>query len=527
VTTASRGAVALTSALPFDGFGDIVVDSAHGHVFVSGGDGINGVAVADADGTIEQTLAGLPGATGMALSSDGSTVYVALANGDGIGKIDTATLSVTTTSTGTSTCPTSVAETAGLVWFSYGCSSFQQVGTLDPGTSTVTLGVISNLNSAAALGSSPQAPGVLMVATPDQSPDFLSRYAVTGGATPAAVKSPSDSVNVGGNFGDMAFTPDGADVLVADGGVYHHQVYKTSDLSADGTYASGAYPDAVAVNEDGLVAAGIDGYYDPDIYVYEPGGTTPIKTVDFGQGDANLVAQGGLAFSGSNIYAVTGGFGSAYKLRVVSTLPNASITLSTDRTKYRYAGKVHVNVKVPGALSDSTVGVYARPYGGSPILVKAGHPTSGVYAATVQVGYRTTFFAVYFGDSAHGPTESNAVTVKVHAYLVSKLFGKYATRHHVALYHVRKNPRIGAAVAPDHSAECLYFVAQKPSGTGWHTVSKTGCVGMQAVQGGSAAAAIFGGTHRVGERVRLRAEWHGDRYNLAQYGRWLALRFTR
>src|SRR5207342_1762093 len=186
-----------------------------------------------------------------------------------------------------------------------------------------------------ALASSPRAPGVLLVSTLSQSPDFLSRYAVTGGATPAATQTAS--IQVGGNFGDMAITPDGSDVIVADGAVYHHQVYSTADLSADGTYATDSYPDSVAINADGLVAAGIDGIYSPDVWVYSPGATSPKKKFDFGSG--NYLVSGGLAFIGTSIYAVTGDFGPPYTLRVVSTLPSASLAVSTAKKTYAYGGR--------------------------------------------------------------------------------------------------------------------------------------------------------------------------------------------
>ena len=57
-------------------FGDIVVDEAHGQVFLSGGPTGAGVTVTDLDGAVVATLA-FPGATGMALSPDGSRLWMA------------------------------------------------------------------------------------------------------------------------------------------------------------------------------------------------------------------------------------------------------------------------------------------------------------------------------------------------------------------------------------------------------------------------------------------------------------------
>jgi hypothetical protein len=471
-------------------------------------------------------VSGLPGASGMVLSGDGSELYVALANGDGIEQIAASTLgtsspTMTKFSTGATTCPASVAMTAGLVWFGYGCSGGSGgIGTLDPATGIVHLGVVTGYYDAPAIVASPALNGVLLAATTGQSPDFLSRYAVTGGATPAGTQTAS--INVGGNFGDMAVTPDGGDVIVADGGVYHHQVYSTADLSGDGTYPSKNYPDAVAVNADGIVAAGIDGIYSPDIWVYRPGASTAMKKFDFGAG--NYLVSGGLTFSGSSIYAVTGDFGAPYTLRVVSTLPSAPMSVSTARTKYAYRGRVHVTVRLEHPGSDQHVAVYATPYGGHQVLVKKGSFSHGVFTASARVDRRTKFTAVWGGNGSYGPTQ-RSTAVKVHAKVVSELRGYYTTRHRYRLYHVSKNPKQIAVVLPNHAGECLDFKVQKPrAGGGWSTFATTGCV---ALNSSSAAGAVLTGTHAVGERVRFRAEWAGDAESLAKNGPWQYARFTR
>lgn len=507
--------------LPLAGFADVVSDAAHGRVFVSGGDGYNGVTVLNSAGVVQKTLSGLPGASGMVLSADGSTLFVALANGDAIGMVDTGSLTVAKVTTGPTTCPTSVAETAGLVWFGYGCSgASQQVGTLDPTTSTVTLAVITDLNSDVTLGASPQAPGVLMLATPNQSPDFLSRYSVTGGPTPTGTVTAT--ISVGSNFGDMAFTPDGGDVIVADGAVYHHQVFSTADLSADGTYATTNYPDSVAVNADGVIAAGIDGVYSPDIWVFQPGATTPTKKIELGAG--NELAKGGLAFTGSTIYAVTGGFGEPYTLRVVSTLPpTKSLAVTTSHQSYAYGGKVEVTVKLPHAGSNQQVAVYGTPLGGQQVLVKKGSLSKGTFVATARVDRRTTFSAVWGGNANYGPTQRSTI-VKVQAKVISRLLGYYVKSGKYALYHVANNPKQVAAVLPNHGGDCLEFRVQKPTPRGgWKTFGSTGCVPMNS---SSAAGVVLKGTHAVGERVRFQAQWIGDTENLAKTGRWQYARFT-
>src|SRR5689334_21712847 len=85
------------SAIPLgmDHFAAMAVDLAHGHLFFSGGAGSSQVVVPDLAGGARQAVPNLPAATGMALSADGGTLYVAVANDDAVAALNTATLTVT------------------------------------------------------------------------------------------------------------------------------------------------------------------------------------------------------------------------------------------------------------------------------------------------------------------------------------------------------------------------------------------------------------------------------------------------
>src|SRR5689334_13889802 len=94
-------------SLPLPGYGAMAVDDVHKHVFISSGPTGNGVVVTDFYGSVKQTINGQSGADGLALSADGSKLYVAQSQGDRISVIDTATLQQTATySTGAQSCPT-------------------------------------------------------------------------------------------------------------------------------------------------------------------------------------------------------------------------------------------------------------------------------------------------------------------------------------------------------------------------------------------------------------------------------------
>ena len=108
----------------------------------------------------------------------------------------------------------------------------------------------------------------------------------------------------------MAVTPDGSEVIVPSGAPYYHPVLRTSDLVEVHRYPTVPYPNAVAIRPDGLVVAGTNSSYDKDMWVFEPGGTTPIATYEFGhlpnqETWAHNFVDGGLAVFGNRIYAVT------------------------------------------------------------------------------------------------------------------------------------------------------------------------------------------------------------------------------
>src|ERR1700723_3721308 len=65
-----------TVALPITSFYQVVVDSAHGHLFISqGSSSVNEILVTNLAGQEVTTIGGQDGVTGIALSPDGSTLY--------------------------------------------------------------------------------------------------------------------------------------------------------------------------------------------------------------------------------------------------------------------------------------------------------------------------------------------------------------------------------------------------------------------------------------------------------------------
>jgi hypothetical protein len=155
--------------LPFgdDFISDVVVDQAGGHVFVSGGQGASELAVTNLDGALLQTIPDLPGAEGMALSVDGSTLYVAVAGAHAVAAVDTGSLEVQRFTTGTA-CPRQVAVVGQDVYFTESCDreNFHLMrlvpasGAVDPVT---TAQGVSSLTDSWKLVSHPFQPGRLYV----------------------------------------------------------------------------------------------------------------------------------------------------------------------------------------------------------------------------------------------------------------------------------------------------------------------------------------------------------------------------
>ena len=313
VSASTAQAATPAVALPITQYSHMLVDPAHQHLFITSGSGSGSILVTDYSGQTVATIPGEPGATGLALSGDGSTVYAALANGEAVSAISTSTLSETARyATGTGTDPVYVAYSSGRIWFGYGAVAQGGIGSIDPSTSPATV----TLN--AAPGPWYQAPivaatagGELVAGGLGLSQVSLASYDVSGGT--ATVLAPEKGLSEASGLGSMQITPDGKDVVLASSFPYYQEVYQVSDLSAAGTYPTTYYPNAVSIAGDGTVAAGTTATN--DIFMFAPGSTTPENTIHFyGQ----LAADGAaLTPDGSLLFVVTQDYGSGPTLSII------------------------------------------------------------------------------------------------------------------------------------------------------------------------------------------------------------------
>lgn len=512
-------AATAATVLPIDRLGDIVVDQAHGRVFMSGGPDSSRIVVTDLSGGNLRTVDVVGGANQMTLSADGSTLYAALTRGDAVAAVDTTSLAVEKIPTGAQSCPYDVAETAGKVWFSYGCSSAGNIGAIDTVTHAVVAGLMTTTyDGAHLLESSPGLPGRLAA----HGDNALSILDVTGGETPTVETGPT----IESQGDDLAVTPDGSRVITTSMSPYVHPVYLTADLSADGAYDTAPYPNAVAVRADGMVAAGSMGIYEPDVYVYEPGKRSVYRTYDFGTSSTArpYVQQGGLAFGANRLYAVTGDFDGHLALRVITPRRASSVTVTPSRTTYGHGATAKVTVRLKAVSATRTVSVYATPYGGTEKLLKRAQVSAdGTLTAGLTVQRRTRFTVRYAGD-AHTDPSSDSVSVAVRARVDTVIKRHYAKDGKYHLVHEGTVPLSVAKVSPNHAGDCLWFRAQFWVNGAWRYPATTDCARMDRY---SRAAARLVGDYPVGLKVRMRAEWRGDKENAADNAAWRYLRFTR
>jgi hypothetical protein len=310
--SAGPAAAATTTsvALPFSNYSGMLVDPAHHHLFVTGGSGSSSILVTDYSGQTVATIPNEPGASGLALSDDGSTVYVALAGGNAISAISTSTLAETARyATGSGTDPAYVACSGGKVWFGYGPNGGPAgIGSVDPGTSpaTVTLNATNDPNntwySAPELAASRA--GDLVAGQPGTNPLELASYDVSTGT--ATTLTPQTHFGNYAGLDGMQITPDGTDVVVATGGGSSDSqtIFQVSDLSVVGDYPTGPYTAGVAIASDGTVAAGTTNASPSgsEVYLFAPGGSTPLDT--YGLGSQPLVDLA-LSPDASELLAVT------------------------------------------------------------------------------------------------------------------------------------------------------------------------------------------------------------------------------
>ncbi|POX36557.1 hypothetical protein C3486_32945 [Streptomyces sp. Ru73] len=412
-----------STPLPADHITDTVVDGVHQRVFMSAPNS-DSVLVADYDGKLVGQIPGEQGASGLALSEDSGTLYVGLSKGEAIAAIDTGSLTETARyATGTGNQPSTPVVTGGKVWFSFYGSRGGGIGAVDlsgaePVVTTDEVPAYAWYN-APLLAASPAAPGTLVAGEVGSSPATVAVYDVASGhpVEKAKVWNPGDGSSTTSNLRDMAVAADGENVVVASGAPYKQQVFKLSDLSPNGSYPTNPYPNAVAVAPDGTVAAGIDGYYEDDIYLFTPGAASAYRTYEVkGTANATLATRGlEWAPDGSRLFAITGA-GTALQLKVLTEAAKADSQLTAEAPATAPSGPPltvsgTLTAKLPYAGGTSVEVTRTGPAGGSAVpLGSATVAADGTFEVTDRPRGEgeVTYTVTYGGDARHTSATATA-----------------------------------------------------------------------------------------------------------------------
>jgi len=401
--------------LPITAVSGIAVDGVHQQVFLSD-PGAGEIVVTDYSGTVEKTLTGLSGVTGLALNADSSVLYAAVKGSDQIAAVDTATDTVATTySLDGADAPVSVDVVGGIVWFGYN----GDLGSLDVSGASpvVTLGQAgagTGLTAGSELASSPTAPGVLVVG----SADVLAVYHVSAqGAVRQALGSMENDPS------QIALTPDGSTVLTSWGSSgYSLGEYSATDLRVTGSYPIDPYPNAVAVAPDGTVAGGSFSWYAPSVHMFRPGAGAPYREYDFpntgSSSGADTLLPGILAWAPdeSRLFAVSQNDAGVLTLRSLSdpTKEQPTLTVTAPAKATRAAsltvtGKLTSPSAVPAGVSLAVTRTdLDNPTGKALAAVTVGAGGAFSFKDTPPAGGTVTYTVSYAGDTTHSAASGSA-----------------------------------------------------------------------------------------------------------------------
>ncbi|MFJ1594324.1 Ig-like domain repeat protein [Kitasatospora albolonga] len=429
--TASPAAADSSRILPATSVGDIVTDGLHQRVFVS--DPASGKVVAtDYSGKVVATFAALPGVRGLELSPDSTTLYAAVPGADAIVAIDTATLKESARyDIGADTRPTHPALAGGKLWFGYGgygSATGGNIGSLDLSGEepVVTLDQVPDPDgfwlTAPILASTPGAPTTLAAGSGEQITTRVAVYDVASGTASQTAIQPTGT----NQLQDLALTPDGKQLVVASGSRGEHQVFRTSDLAAQKSYPTDYAPNAVEIAPNGTVAAGIDGWYDPDVYIFPKGAAKAVRTYDFPNtgthSGSDTLESAALSWApdGSRLFAVTVNSQNVRSLRVL-TNTNKSVTSlkvnapakATRAKKLTVSGKVTATVAFPAGSKVTVVRTDIESPKGKSLGTKPLNANGTFsFTDTPPAGGKVTYRATYAAGATHtASTGADAVTV--------------------------------------------------------------------------------------------------------------------
>jgi hypothetical protein len=226
---------------------------------------------------------------------------------------------------------------------------------------------------------------------------------------------------------------------------------------------------------------------------------------------------------GSVIYHLSADMGAATK-DVTTTVAGKPTDLSirVRPSPANAESSVQVTAHLGSATTNRELTLYAKPYRRSREQIDRGPvDADGDRTADRTVRRRTTFIAVFAGDSAYAPATAK-VRLKVRAVLDQELRGGFRTVGDTRLYHQDDNPAVAVHMLPERKGACLHFRAQHKEHGEWVRSAVSACVHTDS---SGRAIGVLTGDHIVGHAYRLRAEWNGTKAVARRVGAWLHLEF--
>jgi hypothetical protein len=421
-TTSTRTPSTVTAAsasVTVSAFGGMAVDATLHRVFV--GDSATGsVTAADYNGNSVGVITGISGVSGLAVSTDGMTLYAASPGTHEVVALDPNTLMVKARyAVATTVGPTHLAFTSGKLWFTYGDQWSSNLGSVDPsvdpsgGASAVTLALMPatkpfGFNGPALTSTQPSEPGVLALADDSMSTDSMAVLDVSGG-TPQLTAWYWGDYTLNSGIHDLSLVPGDAAVLVNGSLV---------DAYANGKFTHVAsYPNAElgSASPDGYVASA----WGSTVSVFKGGAQTPLRTYAAGSN-----YQAGLAWApdDSRLFVMEAsysetGTGSTFSLHVLNdptkVLPTLTASVPASGTRgraYTVSGRLTSPLAIPAGTQLSVTRLDQAHPAGYLTGIKPVVAANGTWHFTDSsgIGGPVTYRVGYAGDSLRSAVTASA-----------------------------------------------------------------------------------------------------------------------
>ena len=487
------------------GFGEMAVDAAHGHVFVSEGLGGNDVQVYDFSGHLLKIIGGFKAPMGLAL--DGN-LYVANATGSTIDVVDTATLATVSSYPTALDNPHDLVVLDGVIWFISGAC-----GGWDDGMGYVVLS--SGRTAIADQNQSRSLPCAQLAAPPPSSETLFSYASFNGGiqkyrihsAVIDGVTEPSlefvtgkNMTNEGGPV-DVAVSPSG-DKLLMTSQASNALVETDLDLNPVMQYSDSARGRSVGYSPDGTRLAVAHTTHHGRINLYAQGGRDDVGHISL----PHPIAYRGLEYSpdGERLFVITGAYDyygaiAPYHFEVMSsTKISADIELRVSRHHVKYGTKVALKADVDGESRSPEVRFYALRNGRELFVGKASISPAGIATLRGLPTRNSRFIARWAGDDRYRPSKSNPVHIEVAVVVVGKIYGGYGSSGRYTLIHRGANAVYAAQVGPPHDHGLIAFYLQYANGSTWYSAGEAMFVKMRKRGAGVGLSNLPAGTYRIG-----------------------------